>query len=175
MARPRRKNIPGRPRAIGDAVWSLVRSHLGDDKVRLTRIREVWPAVAGPTLAAQAWPRAVIGDEAVIEVHDSQWLHELTYMRQALAKKLGALAPEAAIAGVKLRLANKETPPPPPPEPVAPPTPPRPALLTEDPPPATMEAINAVEDEVLRQAIASARLVLGQPSSGPRGRRGPGS
>lgn len=166
MARFRRKNVPGRPRAIGDAIWSLVRSHIGDDTIRLTRIREVWPAVAGPALAAQAWPRAVSGGEAVIEVHDSQWLHELTYMRQALAKKLGTLAPEAGIDGVKLRLANKETPPPPTPEPTAPPLPPRPALLPAEPPEATVAAINAVEDDELRHLIAAARVVLGRPSSG---------
>ena len=68
------------------------------------QVREVWPRVAGPNLEAHAWPAAVASDTLIVHVHDSQWLHELTYMRQDLLRRLQALVPTAELAVLRLRL-----------------------------------------------------------------------
>ncbi|MCB9701343.1 MAG: DUF721 domain-containing protein [Myxococcales bacterium] len=162
MVRRRRKNIAGKPRRIDDAIWALVRSHVPGDSVQLLRLRSVWPKIAGEALARRAWPDAVSGDEAIIAVHDNQWLHELTYMRQALLRRIVDLAPNAGITRVRLRLAQGEPPPPPP---VDPPIrmPPRAPPLPVEPDPETVEAIHAVADDELRAAIAAARQSLSLP------------
>lgn len=157
MARRRRPNVPGRPVRIGPAVWSLVRSHVPEDTIRVLRLREVWPRVAGRALATHAWPSAVHGDELVIDVKDSQWLHELTYMRQAILQKLAALRVDVPVRTLRLRLASRDRPPMPRPLPVPPAPPPRPDPLDEPVEPATVAAIEALHDAELRDVIAAAR------------------
>ncbi|MCA9657786.1 MAG: DUF721 domain-containing protein [Myxococcales bacterium] len=158
----RRKNVKGKPKAIDDAMWRLVRGYVPADKIRLVLLRNVWAQVAGEGLAKRAWPEAVSGHEAIIAVHDSQWLHELTYMRQALVRRIRELAPNTDLTSVRLRLARRERPPPPPVEP--------PVIMPERAPPLpaepsreTAEAIHAVDDPELREAIAAARIVLSWP------------
>jgi len=157
MARRRRPNVPGKPVRIGPAVWSLVRSHVPEDTIRVLRLREVWPRVAGRSLATHAWPSAVHGDELVIDVQDSQWLHELTYMRQAILQKLASLRVDVPIRTLRLRLASRERPPMPRPLPLPPAPPPRPDPLDEPPDPATVAAIESLQDADLREVIAAAR------------------
>ena len=158
MARRRRPNVPGRPVKIGPAVWSLVRTHIPEDTIRMLRLREIWPRVAGPSLARHAWPTAVHDGEVVVDVRDSQWLHELTYMRKALLDKLRALCPDVPIRALRLRQASRERPPMPRPLPLPPPPPPPPPDPLDDPPePATVAAIEALHDPELRDVIAAAR------------------
>ena len=159
--RRRRRNIRGKPRPIDEAIWSWIRSYVPHDRIRLYQLRDVWPQVAGEALAKHAWPEAVSGHEAIIAVHDSQWLHELTYMRQALVGKLTKLAPNTQLKTVRLRLARRERPPP---APFEPPVvfPDRAPPLPKEPSPETAAAIHAVQDPELRDAIAAARIVLSQ-------------
>ena len=159
--RRRRRNIRGRPRPISDGIWNWIRSYVPSDKIRLYQLRDVWPQVAGEALASHAWPEAVSGHEAIIAVHDSQWLHELTYMRQALIGKLTELAPNTDLKSVRLRLARRERPPPAPFEPKVI-FPDRAPPLPAQPSDGTAAAIHAVTDPDLREAIAAARIVLSQ-------------
>ena len=160
MARPRARS-PG-PSPLTTALWDLVRRHVGEDTIRLMQVREVWPRVAGAGLEAHTWPATVAGDTLVVHVHDSQWLHELTYMRQDLLRRLAALAPLGRLRALKLRLG--EVPPVAgralPESPRAAPLPP--PRLSAEPDAATQEALAAVADPELKQIIAGARIMLGR-------------
>jgi hypothetical protein len=157
--RPRR----AAPQQLAAAIWAVVREHVAVDTIRLLHVRDAWPQVAGPALAARTWPAAISGDLLVVHVHDSQWLHELTYMRQDLLRRLQALAPSAGLAGLRLRLGDvppvsqrqaPESPPPPPK--LAPPR------LSPEPDAPTRAALDAVADPELKQILAGARVMLGR-------------
>jgi predicted nucleic acid-binding Zn ribbon protein len=160
MARPRARH-PG-PSPLASALWDLVRRHVGPDTIRLMQVREVWPRVAGPNLEAHAWPAAVASDTLIVHVHDSQWLHELTYMRQDLLRRLQALVPTAELAVLRLRLgevipvAQRHLPEAARPAPLPPPR------LSPEPDEATRRALDAVSDPELKQILAGARVMLGR-------------
>jgi predicted nucleic acid-binding Zn ribbon protein len=143
-------------------MWALVRRHVGPETIRLMQVRDAWPRVAGPNLEAHAWPAAISGDALIVHVHDSQWLHELTYMRQDLLRRLQALAPAAELGALRLRLgevvpvAERRLP-----EPIRP-TPLPPPRLSPEPDEATRRALDAVHDPELKQIIAGARVMLGR-------------
>ncbi len=144
-------------------MWALVRRHVDANKIRLMQVRAVWPKIAGSALEAHTWPMGVAGEQLIVHVHDSQWLHELTYLRQDLVRRLATLAPTTALHSLRLRLGPvppladrcSEEPELPPPLP-----PPR---LSPEPDEATHQALNAVRDPELKQLIAGARIMLGRP------------
>ena len=147
------------------ALWELVRRHVGDDTIRLMQVRDLWPRIAGPAgpaLEAHSWPGSVSGDLLIVHVHDSQWLHELTYLRQDLLRRLQALAPAAELGALRLRLGEvlpvAERPQP---EPIrwTPLPPPR---LSPEPDEETRRALDAVHDPELKQILAGARIMLGR-------------
>jgi predicted nucleic acid-binding Zn ribbon protein len=160
MARARARNLA--PSPLSAALWELVRRHVGDDTIRLMQVREVWPRVAGAGLEAHSWPAAIAGDVLIVHVHDSQWLHELTYMRQDLLRKLGELCAAARLRNLRLRLgevppvATRRLPESPRPAPLPPPR------LSAEPDEATRRALDAVSDPELKQIIAGARVMLGR-------------
>ncbi|MBL9100833.1 MAG: DUF721 domain-containing protein [Myxococcales bacterium] len=159
--RPRR----AAPLQLTEAIWELVRRHVDVETVALVQVRDVWPRVAGAHLEARTWPAAVHGETLVVHVHDNQWLHELTYMRQDLLRRLQALAPTTRLTALRLRLGD--VPPvaqrrpadlsPPPPRPLAPPH------FSPEPDAATRAALDAVVDPELKQILAGARVMLGRP------------
>jgi hypothetical protein len=126
------------------------------------QVRDVWPRIAGERFEVHTWPAAITGETLVVHVHDSQWLHELTYMRQDLLRRLEALAPNTALRALKLRLgqvppvAGRRLPEPPRPAPLPPPR------LAPEPDDATRRALEAVADPELKQIIAGARIMLGR-------------
>lgn len=162
---PRRTRRPRRaaPEKLAEAIWAVVRQHVAADTITLLHIRDVWPRVAGDNLEAKTWPAAVHAETLVVHVHDNQWLHELTYMRQDLLQRLQALVPAARLTGLRLRLG--EVPPlaqrrlpdaaPPPPKLI-------PARLSPEPDAATRAALDAVGDPELKQILAGARVMLGR-------------
>jgi len=157
MVRRRRPNVPSRPTQIGPAIWSLVRTHVPEDTIQILRVREIWPKVANRALTEHAWPAALSGEELIIDVQDSQWLHELTYMRQAILQKLALLCPHLPLSRLRLRLASRDRPPMPrrvEPTPAPPSIPPPLAGPLE---PATVAAIEGLQDVELR-ALLTARL-----------------
>jgi predicted nucleic acid-binding Zn ribbon protein len=163
MARARTR--PRAPSPLAAALWELVRRHVGDDTIRLMQVRELWPRIAGAgatALEAHSWPVGVSGELLTVHVHDSQWLHELTYLRQDLLRRLGELAPDTRLRSLRLRLG--EVPPlatrRPPETPLPPPLPP--PSFPPEPDAATREALDAVVDPELKQLIAGARIMLGR-------------
>jgi predicted nucleic acid-binding Zn ribbon protein len=161
VSRARRRS-PG-PQPLAAAIWALVRRHVAEDTIRLLHVRDVWSAVAGAGYEAHTWPAAIVGATLIVHVHDHQWLHELTYMRQALLDRLQALAPAAGLMGLRLRLG--EVPPVPqrrPPESSLPAPALAPPRFSPEPDAATRAALDAVGDPELQQILAGARVMLGR-------------
>ncbi|PRP92151.1 hypothetical protein ENSA5_50980 [Enhygromyxa salina] len=131
---------------------------------RLSKLRNLWLELFPASFADHVWPMLVQGGRLIVHVHDSQWLHEMTYWRQDVLTKLHAAWPESGIelidgfVGELPPLSERRPPPPPPPVPVD-----RAPVLEPEVPGETVEALNSIRDPQLREALAQARMMLGKP------------
>ena len=78
--------------------------------VRLSRgkIWEVWEEIAGPQVAAHAWPECFRErDTLVVVVSDSVWMQQLSFQGQTLVERLNAcLSPRAKIKAIRFVLGD---------------------------------------------------------------------
>lgn len=155
VRRPKRKNH-GLARRASELAWREVLATVPRDRVELARLQNAWPRLVPRHLQEVAWPAALGSGRLVLHVDDNQWLHELSYMRHDLLAKLRRACPTAGLRELRLRVGEVELVPPPEPvpEPVVP-------GLPREPERATIEAMEAIEDPELRDAVAAARLALG--------------
>lgn len=128
------------------------------DQLELTRIRGTWPEVARGQLRTVAWPTTLRDGTLTLAVLDNQWLHELSYLRHDLLRRLQQRCPRAGIADLRLRVGQVHVPP----DLGEPPEAPPPPALPDEPPRETREALQSIEDAGLRQTIANARMALSQ-------------
>jgi hypothetical protein len=128
--------------------------------MRLGRVELAWASVVPPQIRARAWPVALRDGELVVHVRDSQWLHELMYLRQDLLARLCASRPDLGIFSLRLRLgpirALDEGA-----EPAAAAPAPVGSLACE-PSADTLRALEEIRDPELRSRAAAARVGLGR-------------
>jgi hypothetical protein len=160
MARRPRRSFARGPQPLADAVWKLVKTIVPDHMIRLVHVRAAWDRLNIPWLRGRAYPLAVVRDEVIVVVEDSQYHHELMYSRDDLLHKLQQLAPEARLAGLRFRLGV--VPPPGPRAPALPAAASGPPPMPTEPSQDTSRALADVVDPELRQAIAGARVMLGR-------------
>lgn len=153
--KPKRKNH-GRALRASELAWREVLATVPRERVELARLQNAWPRLVPRHLQEVAWPAGLSSGRLYVHVTDNQWLHELTYLRQDLLAKLRRACPSAGLQDLRLRVGEVELAPPPVPvrDPVVP-------GLPREPERATIEAMEAIEDAALRDAIAAARLALG--------------
>jgi hypothetical protein len=132
----------------------------------MAELVEVWPAVVGPMVAANAWPARIAGDGTLhVNTSSSAWAFELAQLAPEIAERLSGELGESAPAS--LRFAVGHLPEPSPDEPAA--------ARTEVPEP-TAEALQraaelgaGIDDEELRdRVVRAASLGLSRPSSDHR-------
>jgi hypothetical protein len=149
---------------LRNAVAEVIARHVPIELARLVRLRNLWLELFPPSFTDHVWPMIVQDTRLIVHVHDSQWLHEMTYWRQNVLTKLHERWPDAGIeqlegyVGELPPLHERRTP-----QPTFPPTVERPSVLPADVPRETIEALNAVTDPQLRETLARARMVLGRP------------
>lgn len=151
----RRKNH-GKRVIVGELAEVALRKIVPDERVRLVRLQLAWDDAMPARLRGIAAPASVDGEQLVVHVKDNQWLHELTYLRSDMLARVQSQCPEARVATMRLRVGVVPEPPPPvrlEPVPEAP-------TLAMQPARETIDAIEAVGDDGLRHAIATARMAL---------------
>lgn len=125
-------------------------------RLELLRLQLAWERALPPRLARVAVPVALDDRALVVNVVDSQWLHELTYLRADVLDRLREQGLGREIGSLRMRVGPVPVPEPPPPPPREAPAP----VLPNQPASETLQAIAAVQDDVLRGAIATARQAL---------------
>lgn len=166
IRRRRRRPKPQRRGRVELAavVDEVLRRHVPEEVQRLTRTRNLWVEAFPASFADHVWPMLVQGGRLVVHVHDSQWLHEMTYWRQEVLSGLRGIQPDLGIeileafVGPLPPLADRRPPPPPETAPIR-----RAAMLEPEVPAETLEALNAVRDPKLRETLAQARWMLSRP------------
>jgi hypothetical protein len=160
---PRRRGKRRGPVDLESIVREVIEHHVPTELQRLTRVRNLWLELLPLGFADHVWPMLVQGSRLIVHVHDSQWLHEMTYWRQDVLAKLRAAWPEGGIeivegyVGELPPLRERRLPAPPQQHDVE-----RAPVLDADVPSETIEALNAIRDPELRDILARARLTLGK-------------
>ncbi|KIG15987.1 hypothetical protein DB30_05041 [Enhygromyxa salina] len=149
---------------LGAVVKEVIERHVPTEVQRLSRLRNLWIELFPVGFADNVWPMLVQGGRLIVHVHDSQWLHEMTYWRQDVMAKLRVAWPDSEIelidgyVGELPPLSERRPPPPPEPVPVD-----RTPVLEAEVPNETVDALNAIDDPQLREILAQARMMLGKP------------
>jgi len=156
VKRPRKRRNHGQAVLAADLAWREVFKTVSRDRIELARLQNAWPDIVPRHLQTVAWPAWLSSGRLLVHVEDNQWLHELSYLRSDLLQKLRRACPTAGLDDLRLRVGAVEIvqPPEPVPEPYYPGLP----LEPERP---TIDAMDSIEDEQLRNAVAAARLALG--------------
>ena len=151
-----RRTNHGESRPAGEFAQHAVQIIVPPERLRLTRLQIVWTDMVGERLRRVAWPGALRGDQLIVLVVDTQWQHELVYMKDTLLRRIPQMCPACPVKDIRFRVGEIPDILPPPP----PPPPPDIVELSEQPAPETLDALAHVADPNLRQRIANARMAL---------------
>ena len=68
------------------------------------RLRRDWVSIVGEPIASNTWPDQIRYKKLYLLVHNSVWLHQLTFLKPTLLQKLNAVAGGGLIAEIVLRV-----------------------------------------------------------------------
>ena len=158
--RRRKRRRRARDVDLKAAIWAVVRRQVPPAKLRVIRLRQRWPEIAGPVLARRTLPVDIRGRTLIVNVENDQWRHELQYLMPAVLVRLAEV--DERLTRLDVRRG-----------PVMPPgteddrpaaEPPVPAAawtgLAKEPPHSTFEALMEVKDPELRNQLAETRMLL---------------
>jgi len=155
---------------LREAIWAVVRRQIPPAQLRLIRLRQRWPELAGPMLAKRAYPADLHGGTLVVHVENDQWRHEFEYLKPALLVRLGEA--DRGLHTIQVRRGSVF-------DASAAPTldrfehgandrdaarPPW-SGLSADPPAETFDTLMTVRDPQLRHRLAETRMLLAQAST----------
>ena len=103
MSRKGRKSQGPRPAvALVDAILKKYGAH---KPVREHRLVTGWKEIVGDRVAARAWPDGLKDGVLFVRVVNSAWLHELSFLRDAVAERANALVgPPPLVREVRFHL-----------------------------------------------------------------------
>lgn len=88
----------GTPVLSGDAlegtIWKVVRKCVPAAVIRMEQLHNAWEEIATKRLAPHVWPASIDGPTLVLHVKDSNWLHELSYLKTDLRRRIRAHDPD---------------------------------------------------------------------------------
>jgi hypothetical protein len=95
------------PRSI-DSLSSILEGlarRLGlESKLLENRLRRNWASIVGEPIASNTWPDQVRYKKLYLLVHNSVWLHQLTFLKPTLIQKLNDVAGGELIVDIVLRV-----------------------------------------------------------------------
>ena len=105
--RRRRSNEPVvAGRDLATATWNVVRRCAPPELIRVEQLSAHWEEIVTRRLAPHIWPAGFDGDELILRVTDSNWLHELTYLQGDLLRRIRMHDPK--VARLRLRVATED-------------------------------------------------------------------
>ena len=111
-----------------------------------------WNEIVGANLARRTMPRSLQGKTLFVDVANSAWMQEISFLKPMLIEQLGEAVGENVVREIRLSvnpaMARRPTPEP---ETNAPPS-----VLNEDVPSEIKSATDTVRDKTLRETVAKA-------------------
>jgi hypothetical protein len=75
-----------------------------ETKLLENRIRRDWASVVGEPVASNTWPDQIRYKKLYLLVHNSVWMHQLTFLKPTLLQKLKVVAGGELITDIVLRV-----------------------------------------------------------------------
>jgi hypothetical protein len=75
-----------------------------ESKLLESRLRRDWVSIVGEPIASNTWPDQVRYKKLYLLVHNSVWLHQLTFLKPTLLHKLNAVAGGELLTEIVLRV-----------------------------------------------------------------------
>ena len=75
-----------------------------ESKLLESRLRRNWGSIVGEPIASNTWPTQVRYKKLYLLVHNSVWLHQLTFLKPTLLHKLNSVAGGELVTEIVLRV-----------------------------------------------------------------------
>jgi hypothetical protein len=73
-------------------------------KLLENRLRRDWVSIVGEPIASNTWPDQIRYKKLYLLVHNSVWLHQLTFLKPTLIHKLNTVADSELVTDIVLRV-----------------------------------------------------------------------
>jgi Dna[CI] antecedent, DciA len=90
--------------SIGTVLNGLARRLGLESKLLECRIRREWTTIVGEPIASNTWLDQIRYKKLYVRVHNTVWLHQLTFLKPALLKKLSSVAGPDLISDIVFRV-----------------------------------------------------------------------
>ncbi|NOS82813.1 MAG: DUF721 domain-containing protein [Nitrospira sp.] len=75
-----------------------------ESKLLENRLRRDWVSIVGEPIASNTWPDQIRYKKLYLLVHNSVWLHQLTFLKPTLIEKLNSVAGGETVTDIVLRV-----------------------------------------------------------------------
>jgi hypothetical protein len=73
-------------------------------KLLESRLQRDWPSIVGEPIASNTWPAQIRYKKLYLLVHNSVWLHQLTFLKPTMLHKLNMVAGGELVTDIVLRV-----------------------------------------------------------------------
>jgi predicted nucleic acid-binding Zn ribbon protein len=95
---------PGSIDSLSNVLEGLARRLGLESKLLESRLRRNWVSIVGEPIASNTWPDQIRYKKLYLLVHNSVWLHQLTFLKPTLLRKLNTVAGGELITEIVLRV-----------------------------------------------------------------------
>jgi hypothetical protein len=152
--------------SVSSVLEGLARRLGLESKLLESRLRRDWVSIVGEPIASNTWPDQIRYKKLYLLVHNSVWLHQLTFLKPTLIHKLNTVAGAELVTDIVLRVGEI-------PEADHVPSAPETLRSTASPPSAALLAeisahVTTIQDPLLRDRLAQ---LMAQALTQPRAPR----
>ena len=90
--------------SVSSVLAGLARRLGLESKFLESRFRRDWVSIVGEPIALNTWPDQVRYKKLYLRVHNSVWLHQLTFLKPTLIHKLNSVAGGELVTDIVLRV-----------------------------------------------------------------------
>ena len=90
--------------SVSSVLEGLARRLGLESKLLESRLRRDWVSIVGEPIALNTWPDQVRYKKLYLLVHNSVWLHQLTFLKPTLLHKLNSVAGGELVTEIVLRV-----------------------------------------------------------------------
>ena len=90
--------------SVSSVLEGLARRLGLESKLLESRLRRDWVSIVGEPIASNTWPDQIRYKKLYLLVHNSVWLHQLTFLKPTLIQKLNTVAGAELVTDIVLRV-----------------------------------------------------------------------
>jgi len=100
---------PGSIDSVSNVLEGLARRLGIESKLLESRMRRDWVSIVGEPMASSTWPDQIRYKKLYLLVHNSVWLHQLTFLKPTLIETLNRVVGSGLITDIVLRVGTLPT------------------------------------------------------------------